>query len=112
MYEYNNVYFVYFVLKAGKLKSYEFGKLFRKRYTQFLPVAYNSSQFHIRSTEFDRTEMTASVFLAGLFPPQSNQIWNKDLLWSPVPIYSISPNEDDVSFKFFAELGNYGFFKR
>ncbi|VVC27957.1 Histidine phosphatase superfamily,Histidine phosphatase superfamily, clade-2 [Cinara cedri] len=81
---------------AGKLKSYEFGKLFRKRYTKFLPVAYNSNLFHIKSTEFDRTEMTASVFLAGLFPPPENQIWNKDLLWTPVPIYSISPNEDNI----------------
>jgi hypothetical protein len=42
--------------------------------------------------------MTASAFLAGAFPPAGKQIWNSDLLWIPIPIYSISPDKDDVSF--------------
>lgn len=44
--------------------------------------------------------MTASAFLAGAFPPAGKQIWNSELLWVPIPIYSISPDKDDVNFYF------------
>jgi len=81
---------------AGKLKSYEFGRRFRKRYSKFLPVTYNSSLVLVQSTETDRTQMTASAFLAGAFPPNGKQIWNNDLQWIPIPIHSISPNEDNI----------------
>lgn len=87
-------------MKSGKLKSYEFGRRFRQRYTKFLPVAYNSSLVWIQSTDTDRTEMTASAFLAGVFPPYGIQIWNDDLKWMPIPIHSIPSNEDNVSLSF------------
>lgn len=44
--------------------------------------------------------MTASAFLAGAFPPSGKQIWNKDLPWMPIPIYSIPPDQDNVNFNF------------
>lgn len=87
-------------IKAGKLKSYESGKHFRKRYERFLPISYSKNDVCVQSTDTDRTEMTASAFLAGVFPPQGNQIWNNDLQWIPIPIYSISSNQDNVNFHF------------
>lgn len=87
-------------IKAGKLKSYEFGRFFRKRYAKFLPVTYNRSFVLIQSTDTDRTEMTASAFLAGAFPPDGKQIWNNNLAWVPIPIFSIPPNEDNVNLYF------------
>lgn len=33
--------------------------------------------------------MSASCNLAALFPPKDRQIWNKELLWQPVPIHTI-----------------------
>lgn len=84
-------------IKAGKLKSYEFGRRFRRRYIKFLPVIYNSSLVYVQSTDTDRTGMTASAFLAGAFPPSGKQIWNKDLEWIPIPIHSISSTEDNVN---------------
>lgn len=79
------------------MKSYEFGRSFRKRYAKFLPDTFNSSLVLVQSTDTDRTEMTASAFLAGAFPPNGKQIWNNNLMWMPIPIYSISPNEDNVN---------------
>lgn len=32
---------------------------------------------------------SASLVLAGLFPPKNNQVWNNDLLWQPIPVHSI-----------------------
>lgn len=32
--------------------------------------------------------MSAAANLAGLFPPNINQQWNKDLLWQPIPIHA------------------------
>jgi len=81
---------------AGKLKSYEFGRRFRKRYSKFLPDAYNSSLISAQSTCTDRTGMTASSFLAGAFPPNDKQMWNSDLQWIPIPIYSISSEQDNM----------------
>lgn len=39
--------------------------------------------------------MSALVNLAGLFPPNSNQQWNKDLHWQPIPIHATLPPKDD-----------------
>lgn len=35
---------------------------------------------------FDRTLMSAQCLASGLFPPREPYVWNKDLLWQPIPI--------------------------
>lgn len=38
--------------------------------------------------------MSAAHNLAGMFPPQNEQIWNKDLLWQAIPIHTIASEND------------------
>lgn len=34
--------------------------------------------------------MSAQAFLLGLFPPTENEIWNKEIKWSPIPVHVVS----------------------
>lgn len=40
--------------------------------------------------------MSAEANLAGLYPPEGNQIWDPDLKWQPVPIHTIPETEDPI----------------
>lgn len=73
----------------GKERHYKLGQYNRQRYGQFLSEAYNSDEVFIRSTDVDRTLMSAECHLAGLFPPTPNQTWNPDLQWQPIPIHTV-----------------------
>lgn len=57
---------------------------------------YSPDIVHIRSTDVDRTLMSAQANMAGLFPPKPSHVWNKDLKWQPIPIHTIPESEDYV----------------
>lgn len=38
--------------------------------------------------------MSAEVTLAGLFPPNGNQIWNKNIHWQPIPVHTVPRDLD------------------
>ncbi len=46
-----------------------------------------------------RTMESGYCMLAGMYPPSGDQIWNPNLLWQPIPVYTRSLNEDPVSDK-------------
>lgn len=67
----------------------------RRRYEKLLgDGSYSPDKVFTVSSALDRTINSASLVLAGLFPPQSHQVWNQDLPWQPIPVYSIPVTED------------------
>ncbi|KAJ6666505.1 hypothetical protein lerEdw1_020228 [Lerista edwardsae] len=53
-----------------------------------------SFQIFVRSTDYDRTIMSALATLAGLYPPTGSQIWNPELLWQPIPVHTVPQSQD------------------
>lgn len=51
---------------------------------------------YVRSSDTDRTLMSALANLAGLYPPKGDQLWNNDILWQPIPVHTLPTNEDQV----------------
>lgn len=58
--------------------------------------SYDRENIYVRSTDVDRTLMSVSHMLAGMYPPQDNQIWNHSLLWQAIPIHTIAQEDDYV----------------
>ncbi|XP_063984985.1 prostatic acid phosphatase-like isoform X1 [Diachasmimorpha longicaudata] len=79
----------------GKHQHLELGRWFRARYDQLLPRKYSFHDIYIRSTDVDRTLMSAEANLAGLYPPVGEQIWDT-LKWMPIPVHTSPEKEDNV----------------
>lgn len=80
----------------GKRNQYELGKFIRKRYSKFLDDTYSPNKVKFRSTDVDRTKMSAQLVAAALYKPVSAQRWNRNLDWQPIPIHSEPLNDDRV----------------
>lgn len=50
----------------------------------------------VRSTDYDRTLMSAEAHLAGLYPPNGAQIFNPNLVWQPIPVHTVPQAEERV----------------
>ncbi|XP_066251829.1 prostatic acid phosphatase-like isoform X2 [Euwallacea similis] len=84
------------LINSGKERHYELGQWFRERYDGFLPKKYHHDYIYVQSTDVDRTLQSAASNLAGLFPPEDEQVWNRNLLWQPVPIHTVPQSNDAV----------------
>lgn len=59
-------------------------------------LVLSSLQVYVRSTDFDRTLMSAEANLAGLFPPNGMQRFNPNISWQPIPVHTVPIAEDRV----------------
>ncbi|XP_031617002.1 lysosomal acid phosphatase-like [Contarinia nasturtii] len=81
----------------GRRQQYELGEYLAKRYKNLIGEnGYHKNNIYVRSTDVDRTLMSAAHTLAGMFPPLGKQAWNKDLgrKWQAIPIHTV-PEVDD-----------------
>jgi len=72
----------------GKQQHYALGKWLRRRYSDFLSPSYNLNDIYVQSSDVDRTLMSVQANLAGLYPPKEDQIWDRRLLWQPIPVHT------------------------
>lgn len=79
---------------------------FRKRYNHLIPKTYSLYDIYVRSTDVDRTLMSAESNLAGLYPPCDEQEWDIEK-WMPIPIHTVPAKDDDLAGKKYCERYNY-----
>ncbi|KAE9419345.1 hypothetical protein Angca_009826, partial [Angiostrongylus cantonensis] len=75
-------------------QQYRLGRWLRVRYGNFLGSRFHRNEVFVRSSDYNRTLMSAQATMAGLFPPSKSEIWNADILWQPVPVHSVPKTMD------------------
>lgn len=74
--------------------QYELGQYLSRRYRKLIGSVYSPDKVYIRSSDADRTILSALCNAAGLFPPSGEEIWHESINWQPIPIHTIPLNED------------------
>ncbi|XP_026496125.2 venom acid phosphatase Acph-1-like [Vanessa tameamea] len=85
---------------TGKRRAFQIGKFIRQRYGVqgygLLSDLYLQDEIALRSTDKERTKMTAQMAMAALYPPEVDQQWDEGLgrIWQPVPYTAVPLSED------------------
>ncbi|KAG7501569.1 lysosomal acid phosphatase [Solea senegalensis] len=82
--------------QEGMRQHFELGHFLRKRYNGFLNESYNRHEIFVRSTDYDRTLMSAEANLAGLYPPSGQQVFDPNLKWQPIPVHTLPKSEEKL----------------
>ncbi|KAK7893398.1 hypothetical protein WMY93_022550 [Mugilogobius chulae] len=85
---------VLFPLTKGMQQHYNLGQFLRKKYAGFLKERYDRHEISVRSTDYDRTLMSAEANLAGLYPPNGSQVFNPNIKWQPIPVHTVPMSEE------------------
>uniref|UniRef100_A0A7N6BHA3 Lysosomal acid phosphatase n=1 Tax=Anabas testudineus TaxID=64144 RepID=A0A7N6BHA3_ANATE len=80
--------------QEGMMQHFELGQFLRKRYKGFLNDSYDRHEVFVRSTDYDRTLMSAEANLAGLYPPSGQQVFTPGLNWQPIPVHTVPQSEE------------------
>lgn len=82
----------------GMNQEYRLGVSLRKKYIDqyhLLPTNYNSQTMYVRSTDMNRTLMSASSFLLGLYPLGSG-VTMLPSRFQPIPIHTVPSKQDKL----------------
>ncbi|XP_010897675.2 lysosomal acid phosphatase [Esox lucius] len=80
--------------QEGMRQHFELGQMLRKHYMGFLNNTYDRHEISVRSTDVDRTLMSAEANLAGLYPPNGSQVFDPKLVWQPIPVHTVPLEEE------------------
>ncbi|XP_050538679.1 prostatic acid phosphatase-like isoform X2 [Daktulosphaira vitifoliae] len=80
----------------GVDQQYELGKWLRTRYCDFLPVKYSPNDIYVRSTDVDRTIVSALSNLSGMYPPVQRSDNQTDYHSQIVPVHTESIHQDKL----------------
>lgn len=93
--------------KLGLDEQFQLGQFLRRHYVTegyrgFVSDSYDTAEIFVRSTDYNRTLMSAQANLAGFYyPPVPGTFpdsWvNKSVLWRPVPIHTVNKMQDPVN---------------
>ena len=92
--------------QTGMNQHHDFGTYLRNRYLGVLDTIFNRNKVFIRSTDYDRTLMSAYSLLSGLYPPVDYQEWNSHIDWQPIAVHTTDSTNDQVNFFQFSQLLN------
>ncbi|VDO42807.1 unnamed protein product [Haemonchus placei] len=70
-------------------QQYRLGKWLRARYGMWIGNRFDRSEIFIRSSDYNRTIMSAQANMAGLFPPTKSEMWDKEMPWQPIPVHTV-----------------------
>nr|XP_022907326.1 venom acid phosphatase Acph-1-like [Onthophagus taurus] len=80
----------------GKLRAFNIGRNLRKKYNKLLGDVYTPDVLYAVSSHYPRCRASLESVLAGLYPPSEELIWNKDLLWEPIPYDYLPLKENNL----------------
>lgn len=83
--------------QIGKQQQFALGQFLRRRYRNLLgDGGFSSKLVHVQSTDIERALMSALCMSAGLFPPAGSQVWNENIPWQPIPVYTMPRRMDHI----------------
>lgn len=79
-------------------QQFRLGKYIRKRYNGFLSNIYSPFEIYYRSSDYNRTLVSAQANLAALFFPGETERFFNNFTWRPIPVHTMPKEEDKVIF--------------
>ncbi|KER23127.1 hypothetical protein T265_08935 [Opisthorchis viverrini] len=80
----------------GVLQGFKLGMWLRQKYDFYLKQQYNASDFYMRSTDYDRTLMSAQAVAAGLYPQKSSPLESYGIQWKPIPVHTVQKDQETL----------------
>ncbi|OON15910.1 histidine acid phosphatase [Opisthorchis viverrini] len=75
--------------EKGIVQEFQLGQWIRQRYNEYIPSMYNGSELHMRSTDVDRTLMSAQAVAAGIYQNASSPLQDYGIPWRPIPVHTV-----------------------
>lgn len=88
------------ITRKGLEQQYHLGGLIRSRYDGFLSKHYSPFEIYVRSSDYNRTLVSAQANLLAMYPPEDSELFVKDIRWRPIPVHTVPKRQDKVIISF------------